>query len=146
MTSDEGLRLALRVLGGTAVVMGAAGVLTGVRGVLDNRTVEPEPAAAAPAAPPSPTVDSELRFFAAWYAVMGVVMLRASRRPDAEGATIALVAAGWLTAASGRVLSLRSTGRPHPLALTLMAVEFLVGALLVPWQQLVRRRVRAATG
>ena len=43
-------------------------------------------------------------------------------------------AAGFLAAACGRAISARTVGPPHPLQRALMAVEFALPAILVPWQ------------
>jgi hypothetical protein len=128
--SRRRLTLALRAIGGTAIVAGTHDLLRGAGRVLGQGQ-------------PSASVDSELRFGSAWYATAGVLMLRAARGPESEGSTVRLVSAGWLLAATGRVLSIRSSGRPHPFYLVLMGAEFAIPALLVPWQHLVERRAYA---
>ena len=67
----RGLQLFLTVLGAIALVMGVVGVVTGGAGVLDGGHV-------------SPNVDSEIRFFAAWYAGAGVLLLRVRHRVETE--------------------------------------------------------------
>src|SRR5881394_2409013 len=71
MRRRSGLRLALAGIGAVAATFGTLGVVQGRRGVLNGGTV-------------SPNVDSELRFFASWYAVLGFLLLRTVRRPEPE--------------------------------------------------------------
>jgi hypothetical protein len=125
--SRRGLRVALTAVGAVATTFGALGVLQGGGGVLRGGTV-------------SANVDSEMRFFASWYAVLGVLVLRAARRPESEAAIVRACAAGLLLAACGRVLSMRALGPPSPVFKVLMGLEFAVPAVIVPWQSAVRRR------
>ena len=124
--SRRGLATTLRVLGAGATAIAVSDLVRGA----GRLTSAPVPA----------DVDSELRFGSAWYAVGGVLMFRSARRPEAERATIELVSAGWLLAALGRVLSIRTHGRPSPLYVGLLAAEVAIPTVLVPWQ----RRVEAA--
>ncbi len=78
--SRRGLQLALTVIGAVAVVFGGLGVARGAAGVLEGGKV-------------SANVDSELRFFASWYAVLGALLLRAARRPETDGAIVRAFAA-----------------------------------------------------
>lgn len=128
----RGLSSLLAALGGVALLTGGHDVLRGVPGVkgLAQGAVDA-------------SVDSELRFFAAWYAVAGVLMLRAARAPEREGATVRLLSAGWLLAALGRVLSLRAAGRPHALYRSLMGAEFAITGVLIPWQRAVEQLARS---
>jgi hypothetical protein len=102
-------------------------VLRGAGGVLEG-------------GPVSANVDSEVRFFASWYAVLGVLVLKAARRPESEAAVVRACGAGFLLAAVGRVLSMRSAGRPHWLFRVLTGVELAVPVVIVPWQRRVARR------
>ena len=54
----------------------------------------------------------EYRFYAAWYHLVGLVLLRAAQRPEDARPVVGAVAAGLLAAASARVLSIRAMGRP----------------------------------
>jgi hypothetical protein len=117
----------LSVLGAVAAVEGARGVVQGVDQVIG-------------AGPTSANVDSEFRFYSAWYHVCGVLLLRAARKPETETATIQACAGGFLLAATGRVLAIRRNGPPHPLQRGLMALEFVIPAIIVPWQAQVARR------
>jgi uncharacterized protein DUF4345 len=124
--SRRGLQVTLTVVGSVATVFGAQGVLAGVEGVRNGGGA-------------SANVDSELRFFSAWYAVSGVSMLRAARSVESDGVTIRLICLGWLIAACGRVLSVRKVGKPDRLFRVLTGVEFAIPAVIAPWQAVVAR-------
>jgi hypothetical protein len=76
------------------------------------------------------SLDSELRFYAAWYAVAGVLMHRAANDETLDRALRPLIAAGWGTAALSRVLSVRRAGLPDPLFLALGGAEVALAAVL----------------
>jgi hypothetical protein len=119
------LQIFLAAIGAVAVLAGLSAV------VLGSRVIEP---ARVPA-----SVDSEFRFFAAWYVVAGMLLLRAVPRVEREGRTIQAVAAGFALAAAGRVISVVAVGAPADLYLVLMVIEFILPLVIVPWQVLVRR-------
>jgi len=113
-------------IGSLATVAGALGVARGGASVLQGGDV-------------SANVDSEFRFHATWYAVLGVLMLRAARHPEQETAVVRAAGVGFLVAACGRVLSWRSVGKPHWFFRFLMALEFAAPAVIIPWQQRIAR-------
>lgn len=123
------LQAFLYLLGMVAVAAGLLTVLTGASTVLDG-------------GPATPSLDSELRFYAAWYVGAGVFVLRAARRPEAHRGVILAVAAAFGLAATGRAISWATVGRPSALAVALMAVEYLIALGLPPWQAAVRRSLR----
>jgi hypothetical protein len=122
------LQTVLRLIGAVAAVEGARGVLQGTGQVVGGGS--------APA-----NVDSEFRFYASWYCVLGVLLLGAARRPEAATVAVRATGTGFLMAACGRVLSMRSRGLPHPSQRLLMAAELAIPAVIVPWQTSVARRV-----
>lgn len=125
----RGLQATLTLLGLVALVFGSLSVVFGGELVLGAGTV-------------SPSVDSELRYYAAWYAVAGVVALRAALRVETEGRTIRALSAALFLGGCGRVISLIATGTPHPVSLVLMGLELGLPLVLVPWQaSLGRRRI-----
>jgi hypothetical protein len=133
MTSRRGLQIALTVLGVVAVVFGCHGVVTGVAGVRGSGADDDTS--------PSPNVDSEIRFFAAWYAGVGLLLLQSARAPESHGRLIRGVCGVLLMAACGRVLSIRAVGRPSPLFRALMGIEFAIPIVVVPWHAKVARSV-----
>jgi hypothetical protein len=62
-------------------VVGMVSVLTGVDGVVHGGTA-------------SASVDSELRFFSAWYVCVGVLLLRCARAVETKGTIIQVISAG----------------------------------------------------
>ncbi|HEX2030494.1 MAG TPA: DUF4345 domain-containing protein [Actinomycetota bacterium] len=124
------LQTTVGLLGLVAVVFGTQTVLLGARSVLGAGAV-------------SANLDNELRFYAAWYVGAGLLLLRSVPRVEAATTWIRGVAAVLLLAASGRLLSLLTVGRPHPGQIALMLVEFAIPLILVPWQTVVARRWRA---
>jgi hypothetical protein len=125
--SRRGLEVFLAILGAVALGFGALAVITGTALIPNG--------GAAPA-----SVDSELRFYAAWYAAAGVVLLRAARRLDSHGATVRAVSAVFFLGGCARVLSIIVVGTPHPLFVVLMAIELAIPAIVLPWHSAVVRR------
>jgi Domain of unknown function (DUF4345) len=123
----RGLQMILAVLGAVAVAFGGLTVVAGAGGLLDG-------------GPVSASLDSELRFYAAWYLGAGVLMLRSVPRVEVEGSTIRLICVVLLIAAGARVLSIVALGTPHPLFLALMVIEFAIPVVMVPWQAALARR------
>ena len=128
----RGLQVVMTIIGVVAVTAGAFSVIAGVRSV-------------AGAADATASVDSELRFYAAWYVVAGVLAFRAARRVEAEATIVRLIAAGFFLAGCGRVVSLVAVGRPHAVALVLMVIELALPFVLIPWQATVARRAERGT-
>lgn len=77
-----------------------------------------------------PNLDSELRFYASWYATAGVLMHQAATNADVDRQVAPVLTGGWSLAAFSRLLSMRSHGRPGRLYLALTALEFIVAGLL----------------
>ena len=125
--SRRGLQVTLTIAGVVAAGFGMQGVLTGVAGIRNGGKA-------------TANVDSELRFFSAWYAVAGLAMLRAARKVEADGAAIRVICVGWFIAACGRVLSVMKVGKPDRLFRVLTVIEFALPVVVVPWQAEVARR------
>lgn len=128
----RGLRVLWTFLGVVAVVFGSMTVLTGgalIPGI-----------GGVPA-----SVDSELRFYGAWYVGAGVVVLRSVRHIESEGRVVRAVCVVLVLAALGRVLSIVSVGKPHTLYVVLMVIEFAIPVVVLPWQAAVARRADAAS-
>ena len=113
--------------------MGVVAAGMGAKGVVQGAGEVPDPGS------PTASVDSEYRFYAAWYHVTGLQLLRAARRPEDATALIRATAGALAIAASGRLMSIRRFGRPHPSQLALLAVELALPPILVPWQSRVAR-------
>ncbi|MEA2447715.1 MAG: hypothetical protein QOK47_1352 [Actinomycetota bacterium] len=127
MNSRRGLQLFVVILGLVALIAGGLAMLFGAGLVPDSGAV-------------SANVDSEMRFFATWYAVAGFVLLRAAPKVESQTTLIRTVAAAVFIAGCTRILSLIVVGKPDPLFLMLMAIELALPFVLVPWQSAVARR------
>lgn len=116
----------LLVTGAVATVLGTVGVVRGIDDVRGSsgQQAQPEPDKWLV------NVDSEFRFFAAWYAAVGTQTVRAAVRAKPERRDVGWIGAAWLAAAAGRALSIPSRGRPHALYLVLMSFEIAIGVLL----------------
>lgn len=113
------------------VVAGAATVLLGAASVPDEGIVTPD-------------VDTEMRFYAVWYVVAGVLLLRAVARVEAETWLIRVVAAGFFAAGCARILSWAVVGKPHASAIVLMVVELVLPVVIVLWQAVVGRHLHSS--
>lgn len=123
---DAFIRRLLVVAGVTATVFGCRGVVRGVDDVLGGAGPHrPEQADGWVA-----NVDTEFRFFAAWYAAAGVQMIHRALATDAGRRDVGVLGVAWIAAATGRGLSVRSRGRPHALYAAFMAVEAVIGSIL----------------
>lgn len=122
-----GLQFILSILGLVAVAFGILTVFTGGAGVLGGGEV-------------STNIDTELRFYAAWYVGAGLLLISTVRRIESRATTIRAISAVLVLGAFGRLLSLLTIGAPRPLFTALMAIEFAVPILVVPWQAAIARR------
>lgn len=120
------LQIFLTVLGSIALIAGTLSIVFGVFLLPDHGEV-------------MPSVDSEMRFFAVWYAAAGIVVLRVVPRVEAAGTTVRAVAAAFFIAGCARLISIGVVGRPHVSQLVLMALELLLPLVIVPWQAAVSR-------
>jgi len=111
----------MAVLGSVAFVAGGVPVIFGAESIIGEDRV-------------SATIDSEVRFFAAWYAAMGVVILRAVPRIELERNLVRGVAAVFFIAGCARGLSWATVGRPHTFSLVLMGIELVLPFMIIPWQ------------
>jgi hypothetical protein len=123
----RGLQTLLTAFGVVAVTFGALSVLMGGAFVLNVDSVPP-------------SLDSEHRFFAAWYVVAGALVLRSVRRVESETTIVRAVCAGLFLGGCGRILSLITVGAPHLNYVVLMVLELVLPVVIVPWQAAVARR------
>jgi hypothetical protein len=118
--TERGLQIVLIVLGLVALFFGGLAVVTGP-GFLPG--VDRVPV----------NLDSEFRFYSAWYAGAGALILRSARDLRAEARTIRLICAVLLVGAVGRAISIVAIGRPDTVFVVLMGIEFLIPAIVLPW-------------
>jgi hypothetical protein len=84
--------------------------------------------------PANPSVESELRFYAAFYVAYGLVALRVAPRADRDTATVRALAGALLLAGLARAGGWRAVGRPHRLQLALLVIELGAPPSIVAWQ------------
>ena len=125
----RGLQILLAVIGVVMVAAGGQTIILGAAQVLEGGDF-------------SPGVDSEMRFYAAWYPIVGVALLASIQRVESAGLIVRVVGAGFFLAACGRVLSIIQTDTPPTLYVILMVVEFLIPVVIIPWQAAVARGLR----
>jgi hypothetical protein len=82
----------------------------------------------------SPAVESELRFYAAFYVAYGLVALRVAPRADRDTTTVRALAGALLLAGLGRAGGWRAVGRPHRLQIALLVIELGAPPATVAWQ------------
>ena len=120
-------------------MMGAGIVFIGLDALIRGADAIPG-TASAPA-----RIDSEVRFYAAWYIVAGALLfLSAVRMEHIRTTVVVAVGTGFFLAACGRALSWATVGKPEPAQVILMIVEFVIPAVIVPWQLAVARQSSAS--
>lgn len=88
----------------------------------------------------SAVVDSELRFYAIWYAVAGVVLWRALPTIEKDKWLIRTISIAFFAAGCARALSWFVVGRPHGFQIVLMSVEIALPLVIVSWHAAVTSR------
>jgi hypothetical protein len=83
-------------------------------------------------------VESELRFYSAFYVAYGLLVLRTATRPHPDPTAVRGVAGALLLGALGRAGAWLSVGKPHRFQRGLLAVELVLPPLFVVEQA--RRR------
>lgn len=127
--SREGQALRATLYTG-GVVATAAGADTAIRGA---RSVPGEGAANA-------AIESEIRYYSAFYAAFGLAALRLAPRADRDPNAVRAVAATVFGAGLARAAGWRAAGKPHPAQRALLAAEFLVPAVLLGLQRRIGSR------
>ena len=120
------LRILLVTLGASAVLIAASILLLGA----EATAAAAERVFAAlsgwrgpPSGPWPPTMDSELRFYAALWGAYGVMLVAAARDLPARLAWVPWLALVFFVGGVGRALSHVAVGAPHPFFTLLMAIE-----------------------
>ena len=88
----------------------------------------------------SASVESELRFYGAFYAGFGLVLAWVSREVAARGAALLAACGVLLLGAVGRVVAWVDVGRPEPTYLVLLGIEVVLGLGLPAWHRAASRR------
>ncbi len=83
-------------------------------------------------------VESELRFYSAFYVAYGLLAFRSAGRADHDPATVRALAAALFLAGLGRAGAWLTVGKPHPLQRALLAIELAAPPLVVTEQARLR--------
>ena len=71
----------------------------------------------------NPSVESELRFYAAFYVAFGITLLRVAPRAEREPAAVRSLAGALFLAGLARASGWLAVGRPHRLQIALLGIE-----------------------
>jgi Domain of unknown function (DUF4345) len=128
------LRVLLAGLGVSAVLIALSilGLGAGVTAAVGERVFDALSGWRGPDSPPwPPTMDNELRFYAALWGAYGVVLLLAARDYTGWAGRVPWLAAVFFVGGAGRAFSWLMIGAPHPFFLLLMTIELALPPLLV---------------
>lgn len=118
-----------RALRATFTGGGVVATVAGLHGVLFGARTVPGVDRAA-----HPDIESELRFFAAFYAAYGLSMLAAAPRVDRDRAAVNGLAGALFLAGVARLAGWASVGRPNPTQLGLLAIELGAPPVVALWR------------
>ena len=124
-TSRRALRGLFYAGGGVATTAGLHSVVKGARSL---------PAQDAANA----SIESELRFYAAFYVAYGLALLRTAPRADADDGAVRALAGALFLAGLARAGGWLAAGPPHRLQRALLALELAIPPTMVVWQSRVR--------
>jgi hypothetical protein len=79
----------------------------------------------------SAMVESELRFYSAFYVAYGLLVFRTARRADRDPPAVHALAAALFLAGLGRAGAWLTVGKPHPLQRALLAIELAAPPVIV---------------
>jgi Domain of unknown function (DUF4345) len=82
----------------------------------------------------NPTVESELRFYAAFYVAYGLAALRVAPSADRDAGAVRALAGALFLAGLARAGGWLAVGQPHPGQRALLAVELALPPAMVAWQ------------
>jgi hypothetical protein len=120
-SSARALKALFYVAGTVATVAGLDTVIRGVRSVPRQR-------------PGNPSIESELRFYAAFYTAYGLAVLGVAPRADRDTSAVRALSGALFVAGLARAGGWIAAGRPHPLQRFLLGIELVAPPLIVAWQ------------
>jgi uncharacterized protein DUF4345 len=82
----------------------------------------------------NPSVESELRFYAAFYVAYGVLALRVAPRADRDTPAVRALTGALFLAGLARAAGWLAVGRPHRLQRGLLVIELAAPPLITAWQ------------
>ena len=90
--------------------------------------------------PAGAMVESELRFYSAFYVAYGLLLFRNATHEDPDPQALRALAAALFLAGLGRAAAWLTVGKPHPLQRALLAIELATPPLVVVSQARPRLR------
>lgn len=120
--SERALRATVGTIGTIATTAGLHTVFSGARSVPGHATAGPE-------------LESELRFYAAFYVAYGLAALRLAPRVGHDPRALHGLAGAMFLGGLGRAPAWHASGPPHPTQRALMAIELALPAALLAWQR-----------
>jgi hypothetical protein len=81
------------------------------------------------------SVESELRFYAAFYVAYGLAALRLAPRADRDSAAVRALAGTVFLAGLARASGWLAVGKPHPVQRGLLVIELAAPPAIVTWQK-----------
>ena len=120
--SRRAFRAVFYVAGSVATGAGLHTVVVGGRSVAGEGTANAR-------------LESELRFYGAFYVAYGLALLRKAPHADEDAAGAGAAAGALFLAGLARAGGWRAVGRPHPVQQALLAIELAGPPVLVAWQR-----------
>jgi hypothetical protein len=117
----DGLRAVFYVGGLVATTAGLHTVVVGARSLPGQEVAHP-------------SVESELRFYAAFYLAYGIAALRVAPRADRDSTAVRALAGVLFLAGLARAGGWLAAGRPHRLQRGLLVIELAGPPLITAWQ------------
>ena len=121
LDAARALRAVVYVGGAVAIAAGLDTVVRGARSIPGRQVA-------------NAAVESELRFYAAFYVAYGVAVLRVAPRADRDTAAVRALAGALLLAGLARAGGWLAAGRPEPLQRGLLTIELAAPPLVTAWQ------------
>ena len=127
------LRAGLYAVGAVATLAGLHTAIAGARSLPGEERA-------------NPAVESELRYYGAFYAAYGIAVLRVAPRADTEPAAVRALAGSLFLAGVARAGGWLAAGGPHPAQRALLAVELALPPLVLAAQNRIAKPTRSAGG
>ena len=116
------LRAVFHVGGAVATVAGLHSVAAGAKSIAGQDIA-------------NASVESELRFYAAFYVAYGLAALRVAPRADSDSAPVRALAGALFLGGLARASGWLAAGKPHPLQRGLLVIELAAPSAIVAWQK-----------
>jgi Domain of unknown function (DUF4345) len=116
-----------RVLRGLLYIGGAVATAAGLDTVIRGARSVPGQG------PANTALESELRYYGAFYSAYGMVVLRVAAQEEPDQEAVRAIAAALFFAGLARTLGWLRAGRPHPAQRALLAIELGAPPAVIAW-------------